>query len=98
VVLEALRETADALTSMRSVDEQLRETMLALVSAESAYELALQRYRVGMSSYLTVLSAETKVLAQRQAHNDLKARVLDAQVLLAHALGGGYTMNREIAQ
>jgi len=30
------------------------------------------------------------VLTQRKADNDLKARALDTQVLLARALGGGY--------
>jgi outer membrane protein TolC len=37
-----------------------------------------------------VLAAETYVLAERKSDNDLKAQALDAQVLLAHALGGGY--------
>jgi NodT family efflux transporter outer membrane factor (OMF) lipoprotein len=89
-VLEALRETADALSSVQSIERQQREQAQALASAESAYELARQRYRAGLGSYLSVLSAETNVLTQRRADNDLKARALDAQALLARALGGGY--------
>jgi len=89
-VLEALRETADALSSVRSVERQQREQALALASAERAYELASERYRGGLGSYLSVLTAETNVLTQRKADNDLKARALDTQVLLARALGGGY--------
>lgn len=79
-VLEAVREAADALSSVQSVARQQREQALALASAESAYDLALQRYRAGLGSYLGVLSVETNVLAQRRASNELKAR----------ALGGGY--------
>jgi len=89
-VLDAVREAADALSSVRSLARQQREQDEALASAENAYELALQRYRAGLGSYLSVLSVETNVLAQRRAGNELKARALDAQALLARALGGGY--------
>jgi len=92
-VLDAVRETADALSSVQSVVRQQREQDLALASAESAYELALQRYRAGLGSYLTVLNVETNVLAQRRAGNELKARALDTQALLVRALGGGYQPN-----
>ena len=59
-------------------------------AAESAYQLAVQRYRAGLGSYLVVLSAEGTVLAQRRLGVDLKARALDNQVQLTRALGGGY--------
>jgi len=89
-ILDALHETADALSSLQSVEHQQREQALALASANDAYALALQRYRAGLGSYLSVLTAETNVLAQRSADSDLKAKALDSQALLAHALGGGY--------
>ena len=89
-VLDALRDAADQIASLQSIDRQQREQALAQDSAESAYALALQRYRAGLGTYLTVLTAETNVLAQRRNATDLKARALDAQAQLAHALGGGY--------
>ncbi len=94
-VIEALRETADALSSVRHVQAQRHEQAQARDSAERAYELAIERYRNGLGSYLTVLAAETNVLAQRRAGDDLKARALDAQAQLAHALGGGYVQSRD---
>jgi len=96
-VLQALREAADALSSVRHVDVQRQEQALALESAERAYGLALQRYRAGLGTYLTVLAAETNVLAQRRADDDLKARALDAQAQLARALGGGYVQADAVA-
>jgi len=89
-VLEALRETADALSTVRHVEVQRQQQAQALDRAERAYDLAQQRYGAGLGTYLTVLSAETNVLAQRQNDNDLKAKALDAQAQLARALGGGY--------
>ncbi|MFL6660615.1 MAG: efflux transporter outer membrane subunit [Rhizobacter sp.] len=97
-VIDAVREAADALTSVRSVERQQHEQALALASSESAYDLALQRYRGGLGSYLTVLTAETNVLAQRRAASDIKARALDSQALLARALGGGYVQAEDPKQ
>ncbi|AKJ30005.1 efflux transporter outer membrane subunit [Caldimonas brevitalea] len=90
-VLDAVRDVADQLASVQSVARQQREQQAAAAAAESAYDLALQRYRAGLGNYLTVLSAETRLLAQRRETTELKARALDTQVALIRALGGGYT-------
>lgn len=90
-LLEAVRDAADGIASLRAVQVQQQEQSAARTAAEQAYDLALQRYRAGIGSYLVVLSAESSVLAQRRASVDLQARALDAQAQLARALGGGYT-------
>lgn len=89
-VLEAVRDAADQIASLRSLERQRAEQARAQAAAESAYDLATQRYRAGLSTYLTVLSAESTVLAQRRQAVDLKARTLDTQIALIRALGGGY--------
>ena len=92
-VLDAVHDAADRIASLRSVERQRREQAAAQAAAESAYDLALQRYRAGLGTYLVVLTAESNVLAQRRASADLKARALETQVDLARALGGGYGAN-----
>jgi len=94
-VLDAVREVADQISALSSIDRQQREQVAAQRAAESAFELATQRYEAGLATYLTVLSAETNVLAQRRSGADLQARSLDAQVALIRALGGGYTAPTE---
>jgi NodT family efflux transporter outer membrane factor (OMF) lipoprotein len=89
-VIDAVRDAADQIASLRSIARQQTEQAQAQVSAESAYDLARQRYKAGLSTYLTVLNAETSVLAQRRLAVDLKARALETQVALIRALGGGY--------
>lgn len=89
-VLEAVRDAADQIASLRSLERQRAQQARAQAAAESAYDLATQRYRAGLSTYLTVLSAESTVLAQRRQAVDLKARTLDTQIALIRALGGGY--------
>ncbi|AYH46113.1 efflux transporter outer membrane subunit [Azoarcus sp. DN11] len=89
-LIQAVREVADQITSQQAVERQAREQQAALAAAESALDLALQRYRAGIGSYLTVLGAETNVLTQRRTGIELKARGIDTHLQLIRALGGGY--------
>lgn len=89
-LLDALRETADTVTSIRSVDQQIQTQREALELAEHAYALATTRYKAGLGTQLTVLNAESNVLQQRRLATDLQARRLDLQMALVKALGGGY--------
>ncbi|MFL6660610.1 MAG: efflux transporter outer membrane subunit [Rhizobacter sp.] len=91
-LLDAVRDVADQLGSLQSLQRQQHEQALAVAAAESAFDLATQRYRAGLATYLTVLNAESAVLTQRRTGADLQARTLDAQVALIRALGGGYFM------
>jgi NodT family efflux transporter outer membrane factor (OMF) lipoprotein len=96
-VIDAVHDVADQITSARSIERQQRQQAEALASAESAYDAATQRYRAGLATYLTVLNAETNVLTQRRSTVDLRARVLDSQMLLVRALGGGYAPSATVS-
>ena len=89
-VLEAVRETADQLNARQSLERQRDQQAQARSAAEAAYDIATQRYRAGLSGYLTVLSAETSLFNQRRQTVDLQARALSTQVALVRALGGGF--------
>ena len=89
-VIDAVHDVADQIASSQAIVGQQAEQRAAQEAAESAYEIAVQRYKAGLGNYLNVLTAETAVLAQRRLAVDLAARVLDTQVALIRALGGGY--------
>lgn len=89
-LIEAVHDVADQIASVQSIARQHTKQVEAQARSEQAYDLALQRFSAGLGTYLTVLSAEVNVLAQRRLGADLKARELDSQVALARALGGGY--------
>jgi NodT family efflux transporter outer membrane factor (OMF) lipoprotein len=89
-VIDAVHDVADQIASMQSIARQQTEQLAAQQAAESAYEIAVQRYQAGLGNYLNVLSAETAVLNQRRLAVDLSARSLDTRVLLIRALGGGF--------
>jgi len=82
---------------MRSIARQQTEQVSAQAAAESAYDLATQRYKAGLGTYLTVLNAESNVLTQRRLSADLKARAIDIQIALIRSLGGGYTNPGELS-
>ena len=89
-VLDAVRDAADQINTLQSLARQRAEQAQAQRAAEEAYGFAQQRYGAGLSGYLTLLNAESAVLAQRRQAVDLQARALTAQVALIRALGGGY--------
>jgi NodT family efflux transporter outer membrane factor (OMF) lipoprotein len=97
-VIDAVHDAADQIGSLQSIARQQAEQARAQAAAESAYELATQRYKAGLATYLTVLNAETTVLTQRRLGADLKARALDVQIALIRALGGGYAEESSIAK
>jgi NodT family efflux transporter outer membrane factor (OMF) lipoprotein len=96
-VLDAVHDVADQVSSLRSIERQQVQQSSAQAAAESAYDLATQRYRAGLGTYLSVLNAEATVLTQRRLAADLKARALDVQISLIRALGGGYTPDTNVA-
>lgn len=90
-VIEALRETADAVTSQKKLVSRLEQSRRALADFKEANRLARQRYEHGLATYLDVLSAEESVLGARLQVADLETRAFTLDVALVRALGGGFT-------
>ena len=90
-VIEALRETADAVTSQKKLVSRLAESRSALADFQEAHALARQRYEHGLATYLDVLSAEESVVSARLAVADLETRTFTLDVQLVRALGGGFS-------
>jgi NodT family efflux transporter outer membrane factor (OMF) lipoprotein len=89
-VLRAVREAADQASRVESLDRQLALQSGALESAEQAWQLASQRYEEGLGTFLTVLNAETQVLAARRQRVNLLADRTLARIALLVALGGSF--------
>jgi outer membrane protein TolC len=90
VVLQALRETSDALNNFHKSGEAL-EANLALEKASAEYlSLATKRYRNGVLSYLDVLDAQRLLFDAELSVSTARERQLVALVDLYKALGGGW--------
>lgn len=90
-VVQALQDVADTLASRRTVDARLSQTRAAEQAAAAAYASASDRYEGGLAPYLTVLSAQDALIANRRAVADLSVRALSLDIALIRALGGGFS-------
>lgn len=89
-VLAAAQDVAEQLTRATDLAREERATRDAFTAAEEAHRLAMLRYRGGLSPYLTVLTVEAQLLAQKRALAALRGRNADLQISLVRALGGGF--------
>ncbi len=89
-VLNAVREVSDQLSAIDALRDQVARQGVALDDAEAAYQLARERYDAGLSSYLTVLNAETQLLHERRQRIDLVAAQATARISLQLAVGGSF--------
>ncbi len=89
-VLQAVRETSDQLSQIEALAAEITQQQRSLDDAEVAYRLAEERYRAGVSSYLTVLNTETAVLGARREHIELVCRQAISRVSLLLAVGGSF--------
>jgi NodT family efflux transporter outer membrane factor (OMF) lipoprotein len=87
---DAYSDVAKQLTGIHTIDQQLPIRRDALDASQHAYDLAKERYRIGLTSQLVVLNAETALLAQQQALIGLEASRRSQQIGLFKALGGGF--------
>jgi len=89
-LVQALQDVADAAASERALQVRLTQARTGLEAGEAAYKVAQLRYEGGLTSYLTLLTAEDAVIAQRRAVAQLEARALTLDASLVRALGGGF--------
>jgi len=89
-VVGAVRQTADALTEVASLSDQRAQQKLALESAERAFDLAKERYRLGLSGQIPMLTAEATLLDARRQMAALVTQATNQRVTLLLAMGGGY--------
>ena len=89
-VLVSLEEVENALVALSREKRRAEALEEAVQANELAFGLAMERYRVGIQSYLEVLDAETALyLAQDQLAQSRQNRAV-ALVSLYKALGGGW--------
>ncbi|WP_332846539.1 efflux transporter outer membrane subunit [Pseudomonas lactucae] len=89
-VVDALRDIADQLSSLRWLKERLAQQSEAVATAQAAADLVNRRYAAGLATYLQVLSTQNSTLEQRRQQVDLQSRAFSLQANLSRALGGGY--------
>jgi multidrug efflux system outer membrane protein len=91
-IRQAFREVSDALVGYRKLRELREQEALLLGAAEDARRLAAIRYQGGVTSYLEVLDADTRLLDAELGLARAELSELSALVEIYQALGGGWQM------
>jgi outer membrane protein TolC len=90
VVLDAVRQTADAMTQVASLESQRTDQQAAVDSATRSFALAQTRYRTGLSDQIVMLNAESTLLTAREQMAALIANSTIQRVTLLLSVGGGF--------
>ena len=89
-VLNAIKQTADAMTEVKSLAAQRVQQQDAVTSAQRAYNIALDRYRSGLATQLPMLTAEATLLQARQSLAEVAADGAEQRITLLLTVGGGF--------
>jgi NodT family efflux transporter outer membrane factor (OMF) lipoprotein len=89
-VVGAIRQAADALSGLSTLNNQVEPVQRWHDAAEESFRLAEQGYKSGLTPQLNVLNAEDLVLQARRQQAALGSDLASARVSLLMALGGGF--------
>lgn len=89
-VLTAFQDVEDQLAAERQLKTQLAAEASALAAARRTLEIANNRYKAGLVTYLEVATAQSAALALERTVVQLQGEELVAAVGLIKAIGGGW--------
>ena len=89
IVLNAIEEVRDAIIAYVKEQKRLYALKKAVEAAKKSYELALDRYRAGISDFIDVLDAERSLQSFQDQLSVSKGMVATNLVRIYKALGGG---------
>jgi len=91
-VLSAFQQVEDNLVALKFLARQVDQQQAAVDSSQRILNLATDRYKLGIDSYLNVITAQTTYLVNRQTFVNLQAQQMLASVRLVEAIGGGWNV------
>ena len=92
--LTAFQEVEDNLSTLRILEQEAAKQHEATEAAENSQQLAMNRYKGGLVTYLEVITAQSIALSNERTEVDLMQRRMDASVQLVRAIGGGWNTSK----
>jgi NodT family efflux transporter outer membrane factor (OMF) lipoprotein len=93
-VLTSFQQVEDSLSDLRVLDEESKTQDAAVAAANRALDQSTNRYKGGIDTYLTVITAQSALLTNQRTAVSLLTRRLTSTVLLVKALGGGWDVSK----
>jgi len=95
ILLAAFQEVEDALSSERSLKEQVRHTKIAAENAVAAENVALDQYSRGLIRISVLLESQRQSLAQQSQLLSIRKQRINNRIALHLALGGDFTRQKD---
>ena len=89
-VLVAFQQVEDAMSATRIYSQQILQQEQAVKAAQQFFDLEMERYRMGLDPFVTVVIAQTALLNNQTELNTLHVQEMLSSVQLVEALGGGW--------
>ena len=89
-VLMGFQQVEDNLAALRVLEQEAETERAAVTAAQGALDTAMTQFKGGLTSYLTVTTAQTALLTNQVAAVNILGRRMSGAVLLIQALGGGW--------
>src|SRR5581483_6994069 len=90
-VLSAFQAVEDNLSSLRILSQERRQQQIAIQASQRTLDLAMDRYRLGIDSYLNVITAQTTLYNNQRTEVTIQTNEMVSSVQLVLALGGGWS-------
>jgi outer membrane protein, multidrug efflux system len=90
IALTAFQEVEDSLSSILWIENEMGAIENAIDAMDIAYQISLDRYRFGLSSYLDVANNGRTALDQQQLYLQLLSQLYLHTLHLIKAIGGGW--------
>jgi NodT family efflux transporter outer membrane factor (OMF) lipoprotein len=90
-VLTAFQQVEDNLAALRILENEAAAQERAVNAAKRSLNQALNQYKIGTTSYLTVVTAQAALLTNQATAINILYRRMAAAVGLVQALGGGWS-------
>ncbi|MCY1342961.1 Multidrug/solvent efflux pump outer membrane protein MepC [compost metagenome] len=94
-LVNALKGISDQLIRIHSMEIQQDLAEQALAAAQKTYDIAARAYSGGLTDYLNVLNAQTRLFQQQLVAQRVRAARLASHAGLVVALGGGTLSGRD---
>jgi NodT family efflux transporter outer membrane factor (OMF) lipoprotein len=91
-VLTAMEEVENGITGLASLERAARQANASVDSAQRAFDIASERYKGGVDTYLDVITAEQILLTNQRQAAQIQGQQFATAVFLVKALGGGWTV------
>jgi NodT family efflux transporter outer membrane factor (OMF) lipoprotein len=91
-VLTSFQQIEDNLAALRILEKEAATERTAVTAAQGALDTSMTLFRGGLTSYLTVTTAQSALLSDQVTAVNILGRRMSGAVLLIQALGGGWNV------